>query len=303
MTKQPLYTLVVGAGHSGSTLVSLILGSHSQVVSVGELRVLGRHIAAGGLCTCRKPMADCEFWRDVLDGLAPEFGFDPFAEPDRLELDPVGAAARHGNVGHLVRRGLAAALGRNPHQLTWLCARIMQRTGLVLDAACRVAGAKVAVDSSKTPTYAKSLLGAFPDRTRLIFLVRDGRAFVESSVRRRGWTPEASARRWARINEQALDMFGEHSDEHRLLLRYEEFCDDPLAAVHALCQFTGVAFEPDMLRFREQSHHHVRGNVMRFDSVSEIRKNEVWRERLRPDALATFARIAGGVAQRLGYPP
>ena len=59
-------------GHSGSTLLDLLLGSHSQVVSVGEIKWFkqtstesAKEVTARK-CMCGAPtITNCPFWRDV----------------------------------------------------------------------------------------------------------------------------------------------------------------------------------------------------------------------------------------------
>jgi len=60
---------IAGHGHSGSTLLDLILGSHSKIESVGEVTedgvasVLGR---GGKPCTCGRRLSECEYWGAVV---------------------------------------------------------------------------------------------------------------------------------------------------------------------------------------------------------------------------------------------
>ena len=61
--------LLVGEGHSGSTLLDLIMDSHSQIVGVGELSHYSKHFNFGELCSCGKQIKDCEFWQKVFSDI------------------------------------------------------------------------------------------------------------------------------------------------------------------------------------------------------------------------------------------
>jgi hypothetical protein len=55
---------VASAGHSGSTLLDLLVGSHSQVCSAGEMNRLTLH-APDRVCACGATVTNCDFWNHV----------------------------------------------------------------------------------------------------------------------------------------------------------------------------------------------------------------------------------------------
>ena len=65
---------ITGKGHSGSTLLDMLIGSHSECITLGEIHQLT--LKAEGVCACGAAnYRECEFWRDVdsrlrADGLA-----------------------------------------------------------------------------------------------------------------------------------------------------------------------------------------------------------------------------------------
>lgn len=71
MNKRVPLLYIAGSSHSGSTLLDLLLGSHPGIESVGEAKkvaVVSARIRAGEepVCTCRKPVAMCAFWRAAM---------------------------------------------------------------------------------------------------------------------------------------------------------------------------------------------------------------------------------------------
>jgi len=117
-TKIPL--LYIGSSsHSGSTLLDLLLGSHPQIESVGEAKKIApvaQRWRAGErpLCTCRKPIGECNFWGDVLP-----------AEPQRLKTEALANADFFRRV--LLARGRQIALdsSKSPGR-----ARMLAHSGL-----------------------------------------------------------------------------------------------------------------------------------------------------------------------------
>jgi hypothetical protein len=63
-TMQIIY--IMGSGHSGSTLLDIILGNHPDVVSVGELTYLVRDAWIDNKrCACGTTGNECPFWSAV----------------------------------------------------------------------------------------------------------------------------------------------------------------------------------------------------------------------------------------------
>lgn len=64
---------IAGRGHSGSTLLDLLLGSHSRVTGVGEVTEIGvKRMLLGGQCTCGSAFSDCSVWSQVIPQLQSE---------------------------------------------------------------------------------------------------------------------------------------------------------------------------------------------------------------------------------------
>lgn len=65
---------IVGMGRSGSTLVDILLDSHSRIRSLGGVRRLARY-ARDQSCACgASSFLDCEFWSDVNQRLTQKNG-------------------------------------------------------------------------------------------------------------------------------------------------------------------------------------------------------------------------------------
>ena len=68
---------ILAASHSGSTLLAMLLGSHHETRTVGELKLSPR--AIGDIdqyrCSCGEFIRKCPFWNDVRARMARR-GFD-----------------------------------------------------------------------------------------------------------------------------------------------------------------------------------------------------------------------------------
>jgi hypothetical protein len=57
-----VYLYVMGRGHSGSTILDILLGGAAAVESVGELVSGLEWYEAGTRCACGAPMRECPYW-------------------------------------------------------------------------------------------------------------------------------------------------------------------------------------------------------------------------------------------------
>jgi len=221
----------MGAGHCGSTLLDLILGSHSQAFSLGEFKQfdsrLSAHEATGGP-VCGVCTENCEIWQGrLLKGLKPLFGS-----------------------GTRVQK-LTSSIGLrlcNPYRLINECTK-----------------KDIIVDSSKHPAWIRSRLAHKrlwnEIQPFLIYLHRDGRAVTNSYFRK---YPERTyptvVDDWVNQVEQMEDYYEVFDAGSKLRLGYESLADSPSETMQKICQFLGIEFESEMLGYWQHNHHHLGGN-------------------------------------------
>ncbi len=277
MAATTLKTLnVCGAGHSGSTLVGLVLGSHSACFYMGEgakVRYLADATKPARKRMCKLCGPECATWR----------GF----EWDR-DRPLYGQVAAH-------------------------------------------TGADVIVDTTKNPSWIRARLTeteADGGRPHLVFLTRDGRAVINSRLRK---YPERDAeeqiRAWVEQIESSEALFRDFAGP-KLRVPYEAFATDPAAWAEKLCDLLAIPFEPDMLGFQQFDHHPLGGNNgtqfqvarARYDDPREafvtlgersrdyyerhpegIELDLRWKDELDESHLKLFDRVAGSFNEPLAW--
>lgn len=299
---------ICAAGHSGSTLLDMLLGSHSRAESIGEVINLPMDLALDSPCACGRPIQQCDLWPEVVRGL----GVDPRLDPYALNLgytmptvgDPALTSPRH---RWLTRPRIALAWLQLRHGwptlglLTPTFSAGIATTLALYDRVRERTGKQVIVDSSKHYVRAAALYAAQPERTRIVMLVRDGRGVFYSGLRH-GFGRRRSVSAWRNHHARTFDLLERRvPPEHRLAIRYEDLVTDPAGALGRLCGFLDLEYEPAMLDFRAVTHHNVNGNAMKMTSTSALRLDEAWRTRLGSEDLAYFERLAGDLNRRLGY--
>ena len=231
--------LVAGAGRSGSTLLTMLLGSLPKTFAVGELRYLWqRGIVEHRLCGCG---SRCRTVRSGRRILSRTFDGDvPRNVDDAIDaVDWIGSAA---NLPSLLRRPSSIPpIGDLPLLLSRLYRAVADTTG-----------ADTIIDSSKPPTYGW-LVGTLPGiELSVIHLVRDPRGTAFSWLhpkaaadrpsgglmpRKPAWK---SALNWGVWNV-ATELLFRGRPERLLRVRYEDLVAEPDATLASVLAFLGYA--------------------------------------------------------------
>ena len=306
---------ICSAGRSGSTLIDLLLGSHSQCMSLGEIEHLPKNLALNTACSCGAPARECGFWNQMADRIKTSQGKDIFASPYGFQVGMHKATrvidATFQTASYLRKRKLVLAIKHfeyyfrfEPQWLAWLTASFdmgVNNTFELYDAVRYVSEKSVLIDSSKEYRKGIALYRRDPDKVRLVVLTRDGRGVFNSELKS-GFDRKASLHPWLSYYKRGLPLIEKNvPPAHRFHLRYEDLASKPAETMEALCKFAGLSFEPSMLDFRHAVHHILNGNDMRMGG-SAIRFDERWRNELGTNDLAYFEQVGGcAMNRRLGY--
>jgi hypothetical protein len=310
---QPTAVFICSAGHSGSTLLSLLLGSHPNALSLGEITQLPKNLALNTLCSCGTPVRDCALWGDVVARLIRQERFARIRErPYDLNLGFFEAGTvidvRHQTPLRKLYRRFAYAVayahwrtGLLPEVVTAPMSAGARNKHELYRIVASVSAKPLLIDSSKHYLEAVSLYRAAPARTKIVLLVRDGRAVFYSGLKR-GKARREALNPWLRTYRRALPLLESQIATRDILrVNYESLAADPVRELRRICQFIGAAFDTQMLDFRSRVHHVLSGNDMRLANSAAIRVDTAWREHLKRDDLDYFERRAGALNRALGY--
>ena len=316
---------ILAASHSGSTLLAMLLGSHPEIATVGELKFTALGNVERYLCSCQKEITKCPFWSEVVREVARRgYSFDFSDAGTDLHSGMsryVRKLLRPLHRGPVLEWARDSALALSP---TWRTRypKFEELNRVVIESVCIVTGKKVVVDSSKIGLRLKYLLRNPALDVKVIRLIRDGRGvamtytdparFADASdPRLRGGgmggnreaerlSIAAAAREWRRSNEEAEEILRQLDHSRWLEVRYEALCTRTDETLRQLFAFIGVDQDQGLPRFRSVDHHII-GNGMRLNPNEEIRLDERWRSSLDADSLKTFDSVAGDMNRRFAY--
>jgi hypothetical protein len=335
-TADPTYLYVAGRGHSGTTLLGVLLGNHPDVAAVGELMYMplqcfrDRRTRWVGLCACGERPFDCELWGPIIADIEARHGKNLRRKPFSWRISDAGAEEEYRHRApfrsplswfrnrswRALRKarytggGLAQRLaGLYTPQVGWM----RHRSELVRSVAAR-SGSAVIADISKDYLDMRDVYDHASLNTKVVFITRDCRANVWSQVRlyceQHGETARAdardlivrSARDWVQVNQRIVRALEGVARQDWIHVRYEDMCRDTSAAMSRVLQLAGLDYVDQVLDFEQPVEHTIAGNRVRFGGrMKEIREDLAWQEELRPDELQVITDICGPLASRLGY--
>ena len=316
---------ILAASHSGSTLLAMLLSSHPDVCTVGELKATSLGDPHKYRCSCRQLIKECPFWNDIQEDMATrgfDFNITNAGTDIRTDMSPyVQRLLKPLHRSLTIETVRDMALNLSPVWRENLPKILTRNLALIQCVAART-GKNIIVDSSKIGIRLKYLLRIPELDIRIIRAIRDGRGVAltymnparfadasDSTLRQGGMggersgerlTMEQAAREWLRSNEEAETILKRLDKSQYTESHYESLCQNPDEALHRLFTFIGVDPKKRFTNFRNTEHHIV-GNGMRLDSTSEIRLDERWRKELSAKDLKIFFNITGDMNKHLDY--
>jgi hypothetical protein len=317
-------TYILAASHSGSTLLSMLLGAHPDACTVGELKLSIPGDLERYRCGCGEPIKHCSFWQKVSsvmkrEGINFEIGLTNLniLSTDNPYIHYLLKPLHRGPFLEVIRD---IALSIQP---AWHTHRndVKKKNIAIIEALHEVTGAKVIIDSSKIGLRLKYLLKDKETDIRIIRLIRDGRGVAlthtdpfsfadakDPGLRAGGYGGNRenersiidAANEWQRSNEEAEAVLATVDRSRWTEIRYEQLCKDPDNTLSDLCIFLNLAPEKITRDFRKITQH-VIGNGMRLDNSSLISHDERWKTCLTAEQLRIFDSVAGQMNRKYGY--
>ena len=252
---------IVSVGHSGSSLLNLILGAHDDVFSVGEVYSLQKAFLYTE-CACGVPAFKCCFWNAVVDNYCRRTNSNRNNWQQKASLRE-GALAPRKKGGGLIFADPFIILGRLFSNKLFCRLipkyRISMASGknnnILMDAIQSVSQCGIVVDSSKNPIRLKAMMMDRPENMKIIHIVRDGRAVTRSWVKAYQFSFYEAVNQWywrERLNQLCLLTLPQ---ERILRIKYEDLCSHPQKICSMICRFLAIEYYAEILNYAEKPRH------------------------------------------------
>lgn len=302
-TTRMKYIYLVSCPHSGSTIISFLLGSHPDIATVGE--IAGSIPDLEYLCSCGERISECPLWKEVSERLE--------MDGDHLDMTNIGihlpGPTHNSSIFDLyyhyfpyrwmdLVRDLAFSF--HPKMTGYVCGRI-ERLLKVVSLICEITGKSIFADTSKDLFRLKWLLKIPSLDVKVIYLVRDGRAVMNSLITKEQWTSEISVMSQVWCNRNIEHIIRNYlAPKQVYILKHEDFCLRTEQIIRELAEFLGISPEFNLAAF-ERKNYHIIGNGMRARFDGQIRFEENWKTSLSVDSIRLFEQKAGYLNRKFGY--
>jgi hypothetical protein len=311
MNRRIKVVFIMGYGHSGSTLLDILLGSHDHITSVGEMVHYDpmssvRH----NLCACGEKHSQCPYWVEVSKH------FKSFV-PDAKTFFPTVLKKKFDNWRSLLCWIRLLRRIKNPSQeYREYCRHLVA----LFNAISMSSNSSIIVDSSKSPCRAATLAGLNDAiDLRIIHLMRDGRGVCWSMMKRIRYSNDI---RFSKIKQliafiramigwTATNLAAECivkmgvGGEHYLRIRYEDLVEDHEAFFKQVGIVTGESMHKPMMAISSGIEldigHMAGGNPFRMRKKVVFNPDYDWCRNLPLGYQKLFGVVCGRVLKRYGY--
>jgi hypothetical protein len=267
---------IVGSSRSGSTLLRLMLASHSRIAIPSETWYLAALVEE---FPCDRLLQESEIAKAVA------VMTNHYTWPD-MGLDAAEMRSRAANLREVRLRDLVEVVYR------WhMEAEGKSRWG------------------DKTPSYIEivpSLAAMFGD-AKFIHLIRDGRD-VAKSFQRHGWNGpgmDGYTREWLRAVELDMRLSKTPLDERILRIRYEDLVLHPEATLREICTFIDERFEAQMLLWQSKVNDAIPDREKKFHSAlsRDVKTSDAgrWKREMTSREIFVAEALIGTQLSHFGY--
>ncbi|NBB78373.1 MAG: hypothetical protein GVY36_02860 [Verrucomicrobia bacterium] len=255
---------IFGPGHCGSTLLSLLLDGHTEILSLSEVKNISKNKAK---------IRENTFWGKVIKRCE---------EVRRFELDDLDSGSTYRDVFWIERESLDK----------WALAN-----KTLFEYALKESKCSVVVDSSKN--FARCYLFHASDYfdLHLINLVRNGKGVYNSYLKK--YNDSRGIKKWVKSCLMGAGM--ELQAAKSIRVRYEDMCDRTNVELNKICSIVGLEYSEVMLHPETNSFRGIGGNRMRYGENIQIELDESWKEELSFSQKVKFNILAGPLNKLYGY--
>lgn len=224
---------VIGSSRSGTTMLRLMLNSHSRLSIPGETWFLSELMdklpLSGGLTDAQKNIA--------VDTILNHWRWKEWGIDDQSLVQAVGRL-ENPSLADLIDATYSLTVPPSTNGVRW---------------------------GDKTPGYTTEvdrLHAVYPD-AQFIHLIRDGRD-VCLSLKKTGWHGEDTwtiAKYWSEAITSAHQAGTNLPSGRYLEIQYEDLVADPEAVLRSMCTFLDLSFEAGMLSFHQTASDNIPGRA------------------------------------------
>jgi len=269
---KPVPFFIVGAQRTGTTLLRLILNSHSQIAIPEEARFLIPFLTKKNL---QKPLSGKTLVNAIkylsLNSQYQQWNYD--SAPTLSMLAEQSKITTHDLINQLY-----SSFALHEGKALW-------------------------ADKSLFFRHIDLLAELFTE-SKFIHLTRDGRDVFHSwrKMDKSKDNVASTALDWNYKVYRIEKSFSKLPEDRKLTVRYEDLLDNPVETVKQICSFIGVKFEEQMMDYHKTSQFYIgkHHSDLIFKSIDSSNMYK-WKKNLSNIEIRTFELLAGHNLKKYGY--
>lgn len=260
---KPNVLYLLGAGRSGTTMLTTVLNNHPEIFAVGEMDQFLDYVKDNKDCSCGEDLTECVFWSQILKDL----------DVDEINSEETVNFSNRMEKHYMIPRHL---LKRRPNSEY---SEIIDKIFGALD---RNVSKPWLLDSSKYIARYLLLRKNKNLRVKGIYMVRDVRGVIHSFGKnvQTPKKPLPAIAYYVLVNLWGL--FVSLIDSKVIRIRYEDFVNDPEAIISKLEKhiFNESKTESKLYDQAFDIPHIIAGNRLRSEKRLVIKKDVAWKSNI-----------------------
>ena len=274
---------ICASPYSGSTLLSFLLNTHPDVISIGHSTGWDFGENKAFRCSCGEFLVECPFFAKVAEDFRTQdlpFEFRNFGTEYRLAGSDRLNRMLTGRLPLLPVSSLEHVRDSTVKALPGLGARLRRQdlaNARLFASALDYNGSSVFVDNSHDPYRMRHLRRIPGFQIYCLHLIRDPRGVALSNAKHKGWDVRLSAKLWLQRQADIVRIAGEFPRNTKAF--YEDLCESLHTTLADVFEFMGLSRREIAIEDFRATEHHILGNDMRLRPANVMRDDR-WRKEL-----------------------
>lgn len=282
-------------GHSGSTILDMILGSNPDVFSTGELKYLPWQVWRDGkvcelgqdYCTCGQTFKNCLFWNKVLIDLSNSSNIDIFEKPLGYKISFLDANKFNSNtiVNKIEKKIGTYSCLKSKHlkklyQIRF--AKDINRNIHIYNSILKNSDSKYVMDSSKD-IFRYLMLSNSINNPKLIILIRNLKGVANSYIKLGNKNINTLIKNYLNYyNYRVYNIIKKLNPNDYKIVHYEKIMENTEQKISEIEKYLNVQITGGK-NLNKTPYHIVAGNPTRYSKSIFLKPDLKWKKELNKD--------------------
>ncbi len=290
--------------YSGATLLAILLNNHSKLVCNGETFPFqyDNNNKDVYICSCGQHIRQCDFFIKTTASFKAKSGdwnnnfrILPYISSFNILNKVICSFNPHFWLMHLLLAPGTPLRNRLNRYLDIHQEFYKQARSYYNDSACYI-------DGTKSIRRAELFIRYKQNKTKIIYLIRDGRGFCWSYLKNHNFSTDqlnTAAIAWQKYISMVDEFQRRYPHVEVLVVRYEDLCKKLENTLSEVCEFLGIEYDSTMIS--QPTNHHLFGNRMRTSFDGIVREDLSWMKSFTDNDVRALTELIKDDLTRFGY--